>query len=278
MITRLPLLISAFLAVTVILLTIYLSKLKDGEKNRKKILLYLLAGGILIGLTFIIGFKEFPTLPYWIFIAANIWLLGIGILHVWLYDKVIPGQGSDTWKILFTLALFFFGYSLIFLLYKFVIKGAFPWIFLSPGFFFLAPALIITAFDHFTDIPARVFREWNFPPPGTLSDPSDSEMADPIIINFEIRKGINDNRTVFKAKAPKGMTLGRLFYYFVMDYNSRYPDNTVLISVGENSYFKWSFFITGSIFSGKTYPDPDLTISDNKIKENASVICERVIS
>jgi hypothetical protein len=278
MITRIPLLFGLFFAVSLVLLTLCLSKLKNSEKNRKKGILYFITGGILVGMTFLVGFYEFIRLPVLIFIAANAWLLGVGILHVLIFERVFPEETGNSGKILFTLALFFFGYSLIFLAYKFVIKGPFPWIFLFPGFCFLAPAFIVTAFDHFTEIPVRVFKEWNFPPPGTLSDPNDSEMADPIIINFEIRKGIDDNLTVFKAKAPKGLQLGRLFYYFVMDYNSRYPDNPVVLNESESSYFKWSFMITRSIFSGKAFPDPDLTISDNKIKENSTITCERILS
>jgi hypothetical protein len=278
MITRIPLLFGLFFAVSLVLLTLCISKLKDSERNRKKGIFYFITGGILVGLIFLIGFYDFLRLPVLIFIAANAWLLGIGIMHVRLYARVFHGETGNPGKILLTLALFFFGYSLVFLLYKLVFKNPFPWLFLSPGFCFLAPAFINIAFDQFADIPVKVFRAWNFPPPGTLSDPSDSEMADPIIVNFEIRKGLNDNRTVFKAKAPKGLTLGRLFYYFIMDYNSRYPDNPVFINEGENRYFNWSFLMTRSVFSGKAYLDPDLTISENKIKENSSITCERVIS
>jgi hypothetical protein len=276
MITRLSLFFTIFIVLTILLFTIYLSLVKEAKQKKKKLILYLIAAGILVGITGTLGFFDFSRLSLGVFIGAMVWMLIIGILHNWLFEKFL---GQDiTGKIIFTLALFFFGYSLIFLLYKFIFKCPFPCIFLSPGFCFLAPAFIVTAFDHFTEIPVRVFKAWNFPPPGTLSDPNDSEMADPIIVNFEISKGINDTRTVFKAKAPKGLTLGRLFYYFIMDYNSRYPDNPVLVNEGENSYFKWSFLITGSVFSGKAYLDPDLTISDNKIKENASITCERIIS
>jgi hypothetical protein len=276
MITRLSLVFTIFILLAALFFTIYLSYVKDAAQKKKHVILYLVAAGILIGITGTLGFFKFSMLPVGVFIVALVWMLIIGILHTWLYERFFVPDFKG--KILFTLVLFFFGYSLVFLLYKLVIKDPFPWIFLSPGFCFLAPVFIVIAFDHFNDIPVRVFRAWNFPPPGTLSDPNDSEMADPIIINFEIRKGINDDCTVFKAKAPKGLTLGRLFYYFIMDYNSRYPDNPVLINEGENSYFKWTFLMTGSIFSGKVYPDPDLTISDNKIKENSSITCERVIS
>jgi hypothetical protein len=87
---------------------------------------------------------------------------------------------------------------------------------------------------------------------------------------------VSEERTIFKAKAPRGLELGRLFYYFVIDYNSRYPDHPIIICEGENNFFKWSFFTTPSVISGKTHLDPELTVAENRIKENSSVICERL--
>jgi hypothetical protein len=278
MITPLPLLFGLCFAIAIVLLTIYLSNLKDGEKHRKRILIYFFTCGILIGATFLIGFVSFDTVTLWIFIASNIWLFVLGILHVWLFEKTIPVENAVNGKILLTVSLLFFGYGLILLLYKLAIKSPFPGIYFAPGLCFLIPLFIAIAFDFFTDIPGKVFKEWSFPPPGTLSDPSDSEMAGPVIVNFVIRKGVTEERTVFKAKAPRGLTLGRLFYYFVIDYNSRYPDHPIIISEFENSYFKWSFFTTRSILTGRTYLDAELTVAENRIKENSSVICERLIT
>jgi len=276
MITRLPLFFIIFVVLALLFFTGYLSVAKDATQKKKQSILYLIAGGILVGITGALGFIEYSRLTLGVFIGAMVWMLIIGILHAWLFEYfLVPNYRG---KILFTLALFFFGYSLIFLLFRFIFKDPFPWIFLSPGFCFLAPVFIVTAFDHFTDIPVSVFRAWNFPPPGTLSDPTDSEMADPVIINFKIRKRLTDSYTVFKAKAPNGLTLGRLFYYFIMDYNSRYPDNPIIINEGENSCFKWSFQMTNSILSGKIRLDPEISISENRIKENASVTCDRLLS
>jgi hypothetical protein len=274
MIPQLPLFTGIFIFLGILLLTIYLSVAKNAVQKKKLLILYLIADVILVSVTGTLGFFEFSELPPGVFIGALVWMLIIGILHTWLFEKFfepnIPG------KILFTLAAGFFGYGLIFMLYKIFFKDPFPWIYSLPLFFFLAPTFVRIAFNHFIEIPVRVYKEWYFPPPGTLSDPSDNEMADPIIVNFKIRKQSTDNYTVFKAKAPNGLTLGRLFYFFIMDYNSRYPDNPIIINEGEISYFKWSFYMTPSIFSGNIHLDPEISISENKIKENASVICERL--
>jgi len=140
------------------------------------------------------------------------------------------------------------------------------------------PTFVALAFYHLTDIPGREFKESKVPPPETLSDPSDSEMTGPVIVNCIFRKGLTEEHSGFRANAPGGLLLGRLFYYFIFDYNARYHDHPILIAEDVNSNFKWSFFTTRSVFSGRTHLDPELTVAENSIKENSSRTCERQIS
>ena len=269
-------LFSVFFIIALIFFGIYLAKVKGASKKKWELLLYLLVTGILVGLISDLGFFEFTKLPLWIFIVAQVWLLIIGIFHAWLFEKIIKLENKNLGNILFTFAICFFGYSLAILAFKLYFQGSFPRLYFLPAFFFIAPTFVIIAFNNFVKIPMKVYKVWDFPAPGTLSDPNDSEMADPIIVNLEIRKQYDDNRTVFKAKAPKGMDLGKLFYFFISDYNSRHPNNPILIHESENKPFKWSFYQTGNILKGKTHLDAEITISENRIKENASVICERI--
>ena len=276
MINQVVMLTSVFFIIALIFFGIYLKKVKDAGKKKWKLILYLIVAGILVGLIGILGFIEFTKLPLWIFIVAQVWLLLIGILHTWLFEKIIPLENTNFGRILFTLALCFFGYVLVLLSFVLYFKSPFPRFYFLPAFFFIAPPFVIIAFNNFIKIPMKVYKEWDFPAPDTLPDPSDNEMADPIIVNFEIRKQCADSRTVFKAKAPKAMDLGRLFYFFIIDYNSRNPNNPILIDDCNKKLFKWSFYMTANIITGKIHLDPEISISDNRIKENASVICERI--
>lgn len=278
MINKVSLLFGILFILAAVSFGIYLAKVKDAGKKKWKLLLYLIVTGILIGVLSVLGFFEFTKLPLWIFIAGNAWLLIVGILHAWFFEKIILLESKISGKILFTLAVGFFGFVLVLLSYKLFFHTPFPRFYFLPAFFFITPTFVIIAFNYFIEIPAKVFKAWDFPTPGTLPDPNDSEMADPIIINFEICKQIKESRTVFKAKAPKGMDLGRLFYFFIIDYNSRHSNNPILINDSSNKLFKWSFFTTPNILSGKKHLDPELSISENKLKENRSVICERIIS
>jgi len=278
MISKVSMLFSIFFILAAGFFGIYLAIVKDAGKKKWKLLLYLILAGILIGLLSVLGFIAFTRLPLWIFIAGNAWLLIVGILHAWLFEKIIPLESKIPGKILFTLAVCFLGYGLILLSYKLYFKAPFPRFCFLPAFLFIAPTLVLIAFDFFIKIPLKIFKAWDFPAPGTLPDPSDNEMADPIIINFEICKQIKESRTVFKAKAPKAMDLGRLFYFFIIDYNSRHANNPILINDVNNKLFKWSFLTAPNILTGRRHLDPELTITGNKLNENASVICERIIS
>jgi len=275
MISKVLVLFSLCVILSAIFLGVYRATVKEATKKKWMVLLYLLSGGVLIGLISLLGFLDFTNLKVWIFIAAQGWLMALGILHVWLFEKILPTDNKNAGRILFTIALCFFGYALVVMPYAFYFKTAFPRFYFLPAFFFLAPTFVYIAFSKFIEIPVKVFRKWEFPAPGTLPDPSDSEMADPIIVNFEISKQCADKRTVFKAKAPKGMNLGKLFYFFIMDYNSRHSDNPIIILDSNNKTFGWSFSMTPSIIQGRTHLDPEVSVSGNRIKENASVICER---
>jgi len=276
MISQVILLFSLFFILSFIFFGIYLAKIKDAGKKKWYLILYLAVTGVLIGLISCLGFIEFTKLPLLIFIAALAWLLIIGILHAWLFEKIIPLENKNFGQIFFTTAICLFGFGLVILPFLFYFKNPFPRLFFLPAFFFIAPTYVIIAFNNFIRIPGKVYKAWAFPAPGTLTDPTDNEMANPIIVNFEIRKQCADSRTVFKAKAPIGMDLGKLFYFFISDYNSRNPNNPILIEDSNKKPFKWSYYQFANFIKGKVHLDAEISISENKIKENSSVICERI--
>ncbi len=276
MISKVYILFSVFLILTLIFISIYFAKVNGASKKKWPLLLYMFVVGILIGLISVQGFFEFTKLPLWIFIAAQLWLLIIGILHATQFEKIIPLDNKNTGNILFTLGVVLFAYVLVFLAFMIYFQTPFPRMYLLQALLFIAPTFVLIAFNSFIQIPVKVFKAWGCPAPGSLPDPTDQEMAEPIIVNFEIRKQLEDKQTVFKAKAPKFMELGKLYFFFISDYNARNPNNPILMKDSNNKQFKWIFYQPGNIISGKIHLDPEITISENRIKENTSVICERV--
>lgn len=274
MISKLILFISIFLLLAALFLALYMAKTPDSGSRKKQLIFYFIATGILIGITGCLGFIRFTEIALWVFICALVWLLILGSFHVWLFQKLFKPNVSG--KVLFTLATGFFGYVLVLFFYKLYFKAHFPWVFFLPLFCFWAPVFIRIAFENFVRIPVKIFKAWDFPPPGSLSDPTDAEMDNVIILNFVIRRNTNDTYTVFKAKAPQGMKLGKLFYYFIMDYNSRHTDNPILLEDEFKTLCKWAFHTASGILGSKNHLDPELSISQNQLKENESVTCERI--
>jgi len=277
MISRVFLLFGICIILSLVFFGLFLGKVKEAAKKKWLVLLYLLIVGILIGAISQLGFYNFTQLPVFFLILAQLWLLIVGALHVWFFEKFFRFEMDYLSKILITLAVLLFGYGLVTLVFKLYFNATFPRVYFLPALFFLAPAFVLMAFDFFTRIPVKVFKVWDFPTPGSIPDPKDSEMANVIIMNFEIRRKTEDaDRTVFKAKAPRTMTLGKLYYFFISDYNSRNPNQPILITDNDKKLYKWSFYRSVGILIGKVHLDADKTVLENRIKENTTIICERI--
>jgi hypothetical protein len=127
------------------------------------------------------------------------------------------------------------------------------------------------------NIPVKILRKWQYPVDKHIDDPSDREMESPLVVGFEFKKKPDDeNMTTFRAKAPKEMTFGKLFYYFINDYNNRNPDEKIEYLDDKNKPVSWIFYIKPTWFSGIRYIDPQETNSFNFIKENSVIVCKRV--
>jgi hypothetical protein len=122
-----------------------------------------------------------------------------------------------------------------------------------------------------------VFKTWSYPDK-PLPDPTDSELAAPMVISFEFKKKTDDQAfTSFRAKAPKDIQFGKLFYFFINDYNGRHPEGTIETGSRPNLPYRWVFHFKPRFLSGKKYLDPDETVYHNKIKENSIIVCQRII-
>ena len=82
--------------------------------------------------------------------------------------------------------------------------------------------------DELLKVPPKKYKLWYYPVDQNIEDPSDEELENPIIISFIFKKNEKSNElTTFRAKAPVGMKVGRLFYFFINDYNDRHPEGAI---------------------------------------------------
>ncbi len=265
--------------VSFILFTIITAKVKEAKKHKKTNLLYALATAFSFGLVGLAGFLGLKDMLFYYFIVLQLMILVIGILHTTFLYRFVPWtlRNSFWWPFLYTFMIACLGSVFLLLVFTLLKLPGFYFILLSAVTWFFVPFLFSQMLYTYFSIPERTFKEWIYPFNQDIEDPSDRDLASPLVISFNFQKRYDDQEiTIFRAKAPKNMQFGRLFYYFINDYNERNPEGMIELASKDDVAFRWVFYHKPKWFSAKKYADPDETIGDNHIKENTVIVCQRV--
>ncbi len=211
---------------------------------------------------------------------AQFIIVAIGTLHVLFASKMLPwytGQGFNM-QIVFIICILLFGYFFSNICFTFFVGTNIAIVWYLSLLWFFVPVLLNQTITKLLEVPPKQFKQWVYPLNQTIPDPSDEEMENPVVISFEFNKNTDSGHaTTFRAKAPVGMSLGRLFYFFINDYNSRHPEGTIRFIDEKNVPYPWTFFkIKNKLFGIKTALDPDDSIYNSDIRENDVLICNRV--
>lgn len=149
--------------------------------------------------------------------------------------------------------------------------------YLGAMLFFLIPTLCFCLFRTAISIPAKLHKRWFYPVNSKYPAPHISEMRNIIIVNLVFTKKANDSTIInFKVKAPRAFDFGKLFYYFINDYNEKNPNSQVRYLDDKNQPYGWYFYTKPKWFSSSDYIDPELAIDTNNIKDGATIICQRI--
>ncbi len=268
-----------FLVISLVIFSVALKK-----KLKGKILvsiLYIFVAGIIVGLGGFFANKHLMSLTHlMIFYLLSGWMLIFGITHVFLLSKILRwSEERNFWaELFFTIVSGLVGG--IFLLLAFQISGysTFVGIHLTSLLLFVTPYIFYGIVVFYVKIPVKVLRKWYYPVDRHIEEPRDREMESPLVVGFEFKKKSSDkNMTTFRAKAPKEMTFGKLFYYFINDYNDRNPDEKIEYLDEKDKPVTWIFYFKPKLFGSIRYIDPEETNSFNLVKENSVILCKRVI-
>lgn len=229
-------------------------------------------------------FTERLFTVYWV--LAGIFLL-FGIIHLAIvHKKYFYSNEEDRIKVI--IGEIFFGLSVIFFTIvvfsslQYFLKGEKEFLFypmLMSMLAFFIPFLIMQTFEAAYRIPSAIFKTWTYP----LYEPFDLPDEDPrekiLVIGFEVAKKITDKkRTYFRAKAPEGMKLGELYYHFINDYNELQSETTIEYTDKEYNPCEWWFRRKPKWYQAQRILDPDISVRENRIKENTVIICERILN
>jgi len=133
-------------------------------------------------------------------------------------------------------------------------------------------------YEFATSIPVPIYKKWLYPVGENIKDPTSKELKDPLVISFEFRKNEDiSDVTNFRVKAPEAMEFGKLFYFFINDYNERHPEGKIqyLDDLGAEPQ-GWIFYFKPNWWSSLKHINFAKTILGNNIKEDNVIICQRV--
>jgi hypothetical protein len=166
------------------------------------------------------------------------------------------------------------------LLYGYTNKDDFQYLMAGGVLLFVVPFFFYNTFRKALAIPPKILKQWYYPVQEDVEEPDENKMKNLLVISFEFPKQAHDNSfTNFRAKAPVDMEMGKLFYYFINDYNERHPNGRIQFINKGGEPHGWIFYKKPKWYSVMTkYVDADKTIFNNRIRENDVIICTRSLS
>ncbi|WP_310557564.1 TssN family type VI secretion system protein [Flavobacterium sp.] len=269
-------LIIAIAMVITILISSKTPKLKEDKKSYiiyiiVQALIFLLFGGILYNLKDTSVMQRFVSLQFYFGFA--------GTIHLYLFHTNFKKFDSKK-----NYTEIFIAFVSAFYLAAFVaiIAGYFnelPYLYYLIGtlLFFTIPTLTYSLFEAAISIPVKLHKRWFYPLNTKYPLPQASEMRNIIILNLVFQKKEDDNQIInFKVKAPKAIDYGRLFYYFINDYNEKNPVDKIKYVDDKDQPYGWYFYTKPKWFGSSQYIDPEVAIDANNVKDGETIICQRI--
>ncbi len=243
-------------------------------------LFYLLITSLLLSSTGFFLYLKPSTGEIAPLLLGQVVILLIGVAHAFLARILLPWYAEKSFivHLFFILCILIFGYLFFNLSFTFLLDSDVTLIWYMSLLWFLVPVLLDQTITYLLSVPPRDYKKWQYPVGETIEDPSDKEMENPVVISFVFKKHSGaEEATTFRAKAPLGMALGRLFYFFINDYNSRHPESTISFMDENNIPEQWIFFrLRNKLLNIKTALDPEEAMYNCNIKENDVLVCNRV--
>jgi hypothetical protein len=213
-------------------------------------------------------------------ICAQLFILLIGILYIKFIPVMLPWFKIQPFnlQLLFAISIIFLAFFMSSLSLSDMQKQQLPLIWYLSLLWFFIPVLLNKTIDELIKVPPKVFKLWYYPVDQNVEDPSDDELENPVVISFIFKKNNESSElTTFRAKAPVNMNVGRLFYFFINDYNDRHPEAAISYLDENHVPYGWIFKkVRIKLLGLKEVIDPDSSIYSNEIRENDLLYCRRI--
>ena len=267
------------IAVTVILTMIFSDKVKEfALKYKKKFYIYIFSFMFVYALIAFLGFNKLFTDLSDEFLFYQIASLLFGSFHVYFYRFYFSKFNIDAigYELLFALIVVLFSSIPFILIYTALSGISLTFLMCSHFIAFFVPTGVNCLFNTIMIIPPKIYLTWKIPEDEKAFPVlEDSEMRDLVVVTLLIKKNEDDLvYSSFRSKGPIRLDFGRLFYYCISNYNERYKENQVALSLEDESC-NWVFFLQPKWYQRSRYVDANYTLYMNGITENSVIICQR---
>ena len=256
----------------------YLITKKNQLFSNKKAVLYVLLTGLLLSIPGLLGFLNYDFMPS-VYIVLFILYLLIGWGNIgWLRNMIPDLKNGNTPYIIEFLVHFiimFIGAALFSLIFNLCNELQYGLWACTCVCAFVFPSLFNETYRKYMDIPLEIYKIWYFSQTKDLSEFEYMDYNKLMVLELEFSKQVEDDTpTNVKVKAPDNLAFGVWFQKFILDYNVKFPATPIELA-GKEDDFGWIFYMKRSFFLPRKHVDPDLTISENKIKEQHTIIAKR---
>ena len=264
------------------ILGVYIGKLKGNfAPYRKPTILYILVAILIFAVLGFAGYSSFFIRPTLTLIICQVIFFILGLYHIRCMHKYLKwsGSGKSFWfEMIFTIVVAAFGFMGFIIIFKWMNNSGYEYQVSSSVLFFVLAFFVYNSFLSAVNIPMKVYKKWFYPVHKEIDDPDETKLKNMLVISFEFQKKKTDEYfTNFRAKAPADMEFGKLFYYFINDYNERHPNGKIEYVSEKATPYGWVFYKKPRWYTINTkYIDTEHTFFTNHIKENDVIVCNRV--
>ena len=251
------------------------------SKQKKQAILYaifILISFALVG--FISSSKFLNDTAVNSFIGMQIIFLLLGILHLFIMRKFFAALSEDKSdffsEFLFTIAITLIGlFAFLNVVTKF--RDGINYTFLASSIIFIVPYLSYKLYEFSLLIPVPEYKNWFYPLEVDVKEPTQKELQNPLVISFEFQKKQDiADVTNFRVKAPENMEFGKLFYFFINDYNERHPESQIdFTDYSTQEPHGWIFYRKPSWIKSLKHINFSKTVIANDIREDYVIVCQR---
>ena len=275
--TLLP--IGAILAISMVVLKLISVKTPVFAKYRKKFLMYSLVQVAIVAIFLLIIYNLKQSTVMLRYFSLMAYMAVAGALHVYFYRLLFERFESENYfkELGFAIVEAAFLVIPIILVASYFNDYDYMYNYFAVLAAFVFPTALYSLFNFSVAIPTKLYTKWYYPLDKKYEVPTHNELTNMIILNFLFYKNPEEpHLTSFKVKAPKNMQFGRLFYFFVNDYNQKKSANQIEMFHKENESYGWYFNTKPKWYGATQHINSELTVENNNLNDGDSVLCQRI--